>query len=71
LIERIYPKIFNYNLFYLYLSKGILKYLKENDDWMKLKCDQCGAEFEHDGLPEEDMECPECGASDGSFEIVG
>lgn len=37
---------------------------------MKLKCDQCGAEFEYDGLPEEGMECPECGSTEASFSIV-
>jgi rubrerythrin len=31
------------------------------------KCDKCEAEFELEEIPEE---CPECGATDGTFSLI-
>ena len=31
------------------------------------KCDECGATFDSEDIPEK---CPECGAEDGTFSLV-
>ncbi|MGM0468214.1 MAG: rubredoxin-like domain-containing protein [Promethearchaeati archaeon] len=31
------------------------------------KCDKCGAKFDLEDIPEE---CPECGATDGTFSFI-
>ena len=38
---------------------------------MLWKCDKCGAEFELDDFPEEDISCPDCGADNGTFSLLG
>ncbi len=38
---------------------------------MHFKCDKCGGEFDKDDLPDEGEVCPECGATDGTFSIIG
>ena len=34
---------------------------------MSWKCDECGATFDLDNIPEK---CPECDADDGTFSLV-
>ena len=38
---------------------------------LSCECDKCGHEFDNDDFPDEGFACPECGATDGTFSIIG